>query len=987
MTNTVVSSHQILSRTDPNTVPSSSNMSRSSPVLSRSSGSSSNKQRRSMRRKSKSKTSEQAKVDISVVATFQPPPASTSRVMAVTTKDDAPPPVPPREVNPRRIKELVDGRSTPPRTRSPVLIAPPKNKTNRLPESSHDSNSKSSSRSQSNRDRPKQTPKAMQRIASANTRLPNDRSNPVAAAGPNDERQLPPNWERAVDSHGRVYYIDHNNKTTTWHRPRNDAPMSPEHNVNAQLEQLDRRYQSLRRTIRAGNKDVAPPKTPPHTPAVSPLANTPPPVVHPTPPQAVAHPVSSASASLTTASSSVTSAPPRSNVAATPTGDQQPAQRRNSTQERRDRSFADSPGCLFIRRRDFFQFVSNHQLASSFLHRNPTLKQIITRVRQDPSRFERYQHSRDMVTLLNFFASDDNPLPPGWEVKTDQFGQSYFVDHNRRGTTFIDPRLPVEETTSRSSRLRNNTETSSHSDSSQSNSSSSRRARRNQTAESSSEQTITATVTSSVPKTYDEKVVAFLRQTDVEKTLKKREFDYDSKVALQRKISFIQRDGVNGLKRLQNDMELVILLSMFEDDIQSYVPKISFEHHEDTSILRESFRGSSAGRTPAPYQRDFETKIRMFHKQLVQSGYGQGPGKIRLKIRRNHVLEDAFEQVLKQSPRALHKEKLYIKFTGEEGLDYGGPAREFFFMISRELFNPYYGLFEYSGSDTYTLQVSPASIYCDNAHNWFRFAGRIIALALIHQHLLDVFFTRTIYKALLREPWDISDLETIDQEYHKGLTWMLENDITDVLDDLSFTVNEEKFGHSQVIERELKPNGKNISVTQENKREYVDLMVKWKIERGMGEQMAQIIKGFDEALDLKMISLFDDRELELVIAGTADIDIKDWRQNTEYRSGYHDKHTVVEWFWDAVDSYSNERRLRLIQFVTGTSSVPYEGFGALRGSTGLKKFTIDCWGTAEMLPRAHTCFNRLDLPPYKNYETLLEKLLIAIEETSTFGIE
>ncbi len=34
-----------------------------------------------------------------------------------------------------------------------------------------------------------------------------------------------------------------------------------------------------------------------------------------------------------------------------------------------------------------------------------------------------------------------------------------------------------------------------------------------------------------------------------------------------------------------------------------------------------------------------------------------------------------------------------------------------------------------------------------------------------------------------------------------------------------------------------------------------------------------------------MISIFDARELELVIAGTADIDVKDWRTNTDYRSG------------------------------------------------------------------------------------------------------
>ena len=51
-------------------------------------------------------------------------------------------------------------------------------------------------------------------------------------------------------------------------------------------------------------------------------------------------------------------------------------------------------------------------------------------------------------------------------------------------------------------------------------------------------------------------------------------------------------------------------------------------------------------------------------------------------------------------------------------LDYGGPAREFFFLLSRQVFNPYYGLFEYSANDTYTVQVSPVSLYVDNAHEW-----------------------------------------------------------------------------------------------------------------------------------------------------------------------------------------------------------------------------------------------------------------------------
>lgn len=153
------------------------------------------------------------------------------------------------------------------------------------------------------------------------------------------------------------------------------------------------------------------------------------------------------------------------------------------------------------------------------------------------------------------------------------------------------------------------------------------------------------------------------------------------------------------------------------------------------------------------------------------------------------------------------------------------------------------------------------------------------------------------------------------------------------------------------------------------------------------EQTESLVKGFYEVVDPRLVSVFDARELELVIAGTAEIDINDWRMNTEYRSGYHDNHQVIVWFWQVIEKFTNEQRLRMLQFVTGTSSIPYEGFAALRGSTGARRFCIEKWGKTNSLPRAHTCFNRLDLPPYPSPETLFEKLLLAVEETATFGIE
>lgn len=91
-------------------------------------------------------------------------------------------------------------------------------------------------------------------------------------------------------------------------------------------------------------------------------------------------------------------------------------------------------------------------------------------------------------------------------------------------------------------------------------------------------------------------------------------------------------------------------------------------------------------------------------------------------VRRDHVLEDSFNKIMSTPKKELQKSKLYITFTGEEGLDYGGPSREFFFLLSRELFNPYYGLFEYSANDTYTVQVSPMSAFVENAHEWYGFS-------------------------------------------------------------------------------------------------------------------------------------------------------------------------------------------------------------------------------------------------------------------------
>ncbi|XP_008561521.1 PREDICTED: E3 ubiquitin-protein ligase HECW2 [Galeopterus variegatus] len=767
------------------------------------------------------------------------------------------------------------------------------------------------------------------------------------------DEALPPNWEARIDSHGRIFYVDHVNRTTTWQRPT--APPAPQvlqrSNSIQQMEQLNRRYQSIRRTMTNERPEE-------NTNAVDGAGE-----------EADFH---QASADFR-----------RETVLP------------HSTSRSRLTLLLQSPPVKFLISPEFFTVLHSNPSAYRMFTNNTCLKHMITKVRRDTHHFERYQHNRDLVGFLNMFANKQLELPRGWEMKHDHQGKAFFVDHNSRTTTFIDPRLPLQSSRPTSALVHRQHLTRQRSHSAGEVGEDSRHAGPPVLPRPSSTfNTVSRPqYQDMVPVAYNDKIVAFLRQPNIFEILQERQPDLTRNHSLREKIQFIRTEGTPGLVRLSSDADLVMLLSLFEEEIMSYVPPHALLHPSYCQSPRGSPVSSpqnspgtqrANARAPAPYKRDFEAKLRNFYRKLETKGYGQGPGKLKLIIRRDHLLEDAFNQIMGYSRKDLQRNKLYVTFVGEEGLDYSGPSREFFFLVSRELFNPYYGLFEYSANDTYTVQISPMSAFVDNHHEWFRFSGRILGLALIHQYLLDAFFTRPFYKALLRILCDLSDLEYLDEEFHQSLQWMKDNDIHDILD-LTFTVNEEVFG--QITERELKPGGANIPVTEKNKKEYIERMVKWRIERGVVQQTESLVRGFYEVVDARLVSVFDARELELVIAGTAEIDLSDWRNNTEYRGGYHDNHIVIRWFWAAVERFNNEQRLRLLQFVTGTSSIPYEGFASLRGSNGPRRFCVEKWGKITALPRAHTCFNRLDLPPYPSFSMLYEKLLTAVEETSTFGLE
>uniref|UniRef100_A0A3Q1AV76 HECT-type E3 ubiquitin transferase n=1 Tax=Amphiprion ocellaris TaxID=80972 RepID=A0A3Q1AV76_AMPOC len=420
--------------------------------------------------------------------------------------------------------------------------------------------------------------------------------------------------------------------------------------------------------------------------------------------------------------------------------------------------------------------------------------------------------------------------------------------------------------------------------------------------------------------------------------------------------------------------------TFYIDHIRNDVP-LCLCHPDTKNTQWEDPRLQSPAITgPAvPYSREFKQKYDYFRKKLKKPA--DIPNRFEMKLHRNNIFEESYRRIMSLKRPDVLKARLWIEFESEKGLDYGGVAREWFFLLSKEMFNPYYGLFEYSATDNYTLQINPNSGLCNEDHlSYFKFIGRVAGMAVFHGKLLDGFFIRPFYKMMLGKQISLKDMESVDSEYYNSLKWILENDPTEL--DLRFCIDEDNFG--QTYQVDLKPSGSDMVVTNENKKEYIDLVIQWRFVNRVQKQMNAFLEGFTELILIDLIKIFDENELELLMCGLGDVDVNDWRQHTVYKNGYCPNHPVIQWFWKVVLLMDAEKRIRLLQFVTGTSRVPMNGFAELYGSNGPQLFTIEQWGTPDKLPRAHTCFNRLDLPTYESFEDLREKLLMAVENAQGF---
>lgn len=224
----------------------------------------------------------------------------------------------------------------------------------------------------------------------------------------------------------------------------------------------------------------------------------------------------------------------------------------------------------------------------------------------------------------------------------------------------------------------------------------------------------------------------------------------------------------------------------------------------------------------------------------------------------------------------------------------------------------------------------------------------------------------------------LHELKHLDQELHKSLQWMWDNDVTNIIYE-TFSVSD---GTSEFP---LCANGEKTDVTEENKREYVKLMISWKTTYSVAKYLFPFVQAFHEIVPLTALKSADltPDELNLMLNGKREVEVEELRAYCIYQGAdayFNDTHEGVVWFWQAVRSFNQTERRNLLKFFTGSARVPLDGFDPPINITQGEDMVLNS------LPRSHTCFNQLVLPRYANYEMCVKQLKFAMENTVGFEL-
>ncbi|CAH8617481.1 unnamed protein product [Heterobilharzia americana] len=392
-----------------------------------------------------------------------------------------------------------------------------------------------------------------------------------------------------------------------------------------------------------------------------------------------------------------------------------------------------------------------------------------------------------------------------------------------------------------------------------------------------------------------------------------------------------------------------------------------------------------------PFIIPFEKRVKLFRILVNDSQISINratnlldESEVSIVVRRTHLYEDAFEKLSKRSePNLLPRLKVqFLNQVGlaELGIDCGGLSREFLTEIIRTGFDPNRGFFIYASDKTVYPNPQAAAITPNYLDHYF-FLGRILAKAIYDGMLVELHFAYFFLAKIVSRSGGglcFDYLYSLDPQLYKHLLFLknYQGNVRDL--SLDFTMTQSIFGLSEVVE--LKPDGKLIAVTEENRIEYIHLVADYKLNKMIYPHVKAFIMGLNDIIPINWLRLFDAEELQTLISGADSvIDVNDLKQHTLYVGNSLAYTETVDSFWHVLQNFSEADKRSFLRFVTACSRPPMFGFRELQ-----PPFSLQITDDIERLPTASTCMNLLRLPDFRNAEIIRDRLLYALNANAGF---
>ena len=353
---------------------------------------------------------------------------------------------------------------------------------------------------------------------------------------------------------------------------------------------------------------------------------------------------------------------------------------------------------------------------------------------------------------------------------------------------------------------------------------------------------------------------------------------------------------------------------------------------------------------------------------------------LRVSVERTNLFQSSIRTARLNNWRNFIGKNFFVKFLGEEGIDGGGLTREWFTEIFKIIFDPSFGLFKVSESNQNVFYPNElASEIFLNYLEYFKFAGLMVGVATTYPFPIGFQFAEFFLKILLGKPMKLHDLKDVDEGLYNFHCWLLDNSVSQLEDTFYFVYEFDYYGEHRSVD--LKEGGSNIPLTDQNKFEYIFLVLRYVLVTKIRPHIDAFLSGFNLNISINNIRGFNVGELGGLISGKKDIDINDWERNTTYGQGFDRRSVQIVWFWQFMRTLDQPLLRKLLQFSTGSTTVPIEGFAALKGQNGvLKRFEISPSSDKNRLPGFKTCYNMIIMPKYDSYQDLVYKFMMALNE-------